>query len=199
MLKIIKDKHLFYEYIEKKSKFLVNILYLTNQNSAKQFIENISCKHKDASHNVYAYKIIENSNEIIKFSDDNEPQNTAGKPIIELIKILDIVNIVVVVTRYFGGVKLGASNLSRAYAKSVNLCLKKTDFLNYELIHEILIEFDYKREKDIEKILKEIDVKIYEKIFLNKVVFRISISEKNIAKLKKFNFIKIRDQFGENQ
>ena len=109
------------EFVEKKSKFIGYIKPVKAQDEAVEFIEKIRKKHWDATHNVYAYILRENSVE--RFSDDGEPQGTAGIPVIEVLKKENLTDCAVVVTRYFGGTMLGAGGLVRAYSKSAKIAV----------------------------------------------------------------------------
>ncbi len=109
---------------EKKSIFIGHAKRVYNEEEARAFINKIKGQHKEATHNVYAYIIGENMG-IQRYSDDGEPQGTAGIPVLEVIKKNGVTDIVVVVTRYFGGIMLGAGGLVRAYSKSAALAVKK--------------------------------------------------------------------------
>lgn len=105
------------EYEEKKSKFIAHIENIENEEDATAYINNLKKQYWDARHNCYAY-VLGDNNEIQRFSDDGEPGGTAGKPILEVINGSGLRNVVIVVTRYFGGVLLGTGGLVRAYQKS---------------------------------------------------------------------------------
>ena len=101
---------------EKRSRFICNIKRISDESEAMEFIETIRSKYKDANHNVYAY--ITNNGISMRYSDDGEPQGTAGPPVLEVLKRENLIDVAVVVTRYFGGVLLGAGGLVRAYGAS---------------------------------------------------------------------------------
>ncbi len=103
------------EFVEKKSRFITYLAHVTSEADATEFIDSIRARHSDATHNCIAYRIREPR--IERFSDDGEPSGTAGMPMLEVLKKEDIYDICVVVTRYFGGILLGAGGLVRAYAK----------------------------------------------------------------------------------
>lgn len=105
------------EYEEKKSKFIAHIKCINSEQEATEYIAEIKKKYWDARHNCYAY-IIGDNNEIQRFSDDGEPGGTAGKPILDVLLNSGLHNVIMVVTRYFGGVLLGTGGLVRAYQKS---------------------------------------------------------------------------------
>lgn len=111
------------EFEEKKSIFIGHAKRVYTDNEARDFINKIKNEHKEATHNVYAYVIGENMG-IQRYSDDGEPQGTAGIPVLEVIKKNAVTDIAVVVTRYFGGIMLGAGGLVRAYSKGAALAIK---------------------------------------------------------------------------
>lgn len=137
-----------------KSKFITNLLPISSQDEAQKYIEQISKKYSDATHNCYAYI----SNEIAteqKFSDDGEPQGTAGMPMLDVLKKKKVYMTLCVVTRYFGGIKLGANGLVSAYASSVAKALQKATIVENILSHEILITSDYSTYKKLEDVIRE--------------------------------------------
>ena len=132
------------ELIEKKSKFIANIYYVENVKQAEKKIEDIKKKYYDAKHHCFAYRILEDNRVVMKSSDDGEPTGTAGIPMLEILQKRELVNIIVIVTRYFGGILLGTGGLLRAYTNVENMALKKCE--NAELFDgEVLeLEIDYK-------------------------------------------------------
>lgn len=109
------------QLIEKRSKFIGYASPVISEEEALDFIGKVKALHWDAKHNVYAYDIIEDGRQ--RYSDDSEPKGTAGLPIIEIIKKEGLKNIVVVVTRYFGGVLLGKGGLIRAYSSAAKMAI----------------------------------------------------------------------------
>jgi len=130
------------EVIINKSRFIGYAMPINSEEEALDFIEKIKSKHRDATHNVYAYVFGENSN-IQRFSDDGEPSGTAGIPALEVIKKEDLRNTVVVVTRYFGGIKLGAGGLIRAYTKGAKIGLESGIIVEQVLHQKLKIRIDY--------------------------------------------------------
>lgn len=130
------------EYIVEKSIFIGHAKPVTSEEEARAFIDEIKTKYKDATHNVWAYTIGQSMN-IQRYSDDGEPQGTAGIPTLELIKKEDLRDVVVVVTRYFGGVKLGAGGLVRAYTKGAKIGLEAAKIVEKKLFRQISITCDY--------------------------------------------------------
>ena len=110
------------EIVEKKSRFIGYAVPVSSEEEAYAFVEKIRKQHYDARHNCYAFAI-GSENTLLRFSDDGEPQGTAGKPILEVITGNAVVNICIVVTRYFGGTLLGTGGLVRAYTEAAKLAL----------------------------------------------------------------------------
>lgn len=125
-----------------KSTFIGYAKPIKTEEEAVEFINEIKKKHKDARHNVWAYTVGKSMN-IQRYSDDGEPQGTAGIPTLEVIKKEDLRDVVVVVTRYFGGIKLGAGGLVRAYTKGAKLGLEAGKIIEKVMYQEVRIKIDY--------------------------------------------------------
>ncbi|WP_279237161.1 YigZ family protein [Alkaliphilus pronyensis] len=130
------------EIIIERSKFLGYAAPVETEGEAIDFIKGVNEKHKDANHNVYGYTI-GYDNEVQRYSDDGEPSGTAGIPVLEVIRKEDLKNVVVVVTRYFGGIKLGAGGLVRAYTKAAKLGLAASKIVSKRLYSQITLKIDY--------------------------------------------------------
>lgn len=130
------------EFKEKKSRFISYLMPVQSEEQANDFIEKIKKKHYDANHNVPVY-VIGSDYHIQKYSDDGEPSGTAGLPILEILKKENITNIAIVVTRYFGGIKLGTGGLVRAYTKALKLGLEKAVIIEKKLYNVSEFELDY--------------------------------------------------------
>ena len=130
------------EVIIEKSTFIGYAKPIKTEEEAVEFINEIKKKHKDATHNVWAYTVGKSMN-IQRYSDDGEPQGTAGIPSLEVIKKEDLRDVVVVVTRYFGGVKLGAGGLVRAYTKGAKIGLEAGQIIDKVMYKEVRIKIDY--------------------------------------------------------
>lgn len=172
------------ELVEKKSKFIANVSPIETEQQAQTFINSICKKYYDAAHNVFAYQIGEN-NELQRCSDDGEPSGTAGKPIIDILKSEDIKNIVVVVTRYFGGTLLGTGGLVRAYSKAA-----KEGILNAQIVQKVLyqifeITVDYTLNGKLQYELLKQNYIIKDTYYTDKVTFVVLIQPKDIDKFKK--------------
>ncbi len=130
------------EIIIDKSTFIGYAKPIKTEEEAIEFINEIKKKHKDARHNVWAYTVGKSMN-IQRYSDDGEPQGTAGIPTLEVIKKEDLRDVVVVVTRYFGGIKLGAGGLVRAYTKGAKIGLEAAKIIEKIMYQEVKIKIDY--------------------------------------------------------
>jgi len=130
------------EIEEKKSRFIASVKPVDNEEEAAEFINKIKGKYWDATHNVYAYYIC-NDGVRQKYSDDGEPSGTAGMPVLEAIKKLDVRDVVVVVTRYFGGTLLGAAGLVRAYGKSAITGLEAAGIIKKQLCEKVQLTIEY--------------------------------------------------------
>ena len=174
-----------YELFEKKSRFSARSFSVNNEKEAIEIIKKISEKYKDATHNVYAYKILENNVIKIRFSDAGEPKNTAGKPISELIERLDLINTLIIVTRYFGGIKLGASGLLRAYLGSAKQVIDISGIEEFIQKYTFEFIFNYNIVNFVDNYLKDKKhATILKKNFSEKVEYLISADMDTIEHLK---------------
>lgn len=130
------------EYIVNKSRFIGHACPCQTEEQALAYLKRIREEHRDATHNCYAYVIGENAG-IMRYSDDGEPGGTAGLPMMEVLKARGVVNVCVVVTRYFGGVLLGAGGLVRAYSHSCAIALDAAQVSVMELSTRMLFDVPY--------------------------------------------------------
>lgn len=139
---------------EKKSKFITYVSYIQNECDAIDFLDEIKSMHRDARHNVYAYSI-GGQNPIQRHSDDGEPTGTGGIPVIEAIKAKGVEDVIVVVTRYFGGILLGKGGLSRTYAKAAAMGLDAIHVVNKVLCRQIIVETEYGQSGKLQGLISE--------------------------------------------
>lgn len=173
-----------YEFEEKKSVFICDIINCKSEDEAVKFISEIKSKHRQANHVCHAYVIGENKL-IQRYSDDGEPQGTAGIPMLEVLKKEDITNVCATVTRYYGGVKLGASGLIRAYSRACSLAIAQGSVVYMKNYKEISLIFDYTL---IGKVDNYISVNDYYQImreYTDKVRIDLYISEEEFEKFYK--------------
>lgn len=129
------------EFVEKKSRFIGYIKPVTNQEDAVAFINEIKSKHWDATHNVYAYVLREG--QIRRYSDDGEPQGTAGIPVLDVLLKENLTDCVVVATRYFGGILLGGGGLVRAYSHTSKIAVDAGEIVTMKLCKNLTVKCDY--------------------------------------------------------
>lgn len=131
------------EIVEKKSKFIANLMKVENKEEAEEKIKEIKKKYYDARHNCVAYRIIEKDGLIEKASDDGEPSGTAGGPMLNILRNQNLANILVVVTRYFGGILLGTGGLVRAYSDATIKAINSADKVKKVMGIEFQISMEY--------------------------------------------------------
>ena len=130
------------EIVEKKSRFIANIYHVENVEEAEEKIKSTKKKY-DAKHNCIAYRVIENGKVVEKASDDGEPSGTAGSPMLNILQKNNLCNLVVVVTRYFGGILLGTGGLVRAYSDATQMAIAKSVKVQKVKGIEIKVELEY--------------------------------------------------------
>lgn len=140
-LYITLEKEASASFVEKKSEFIGYACPCKTEQEALDFIAKIRKKHADAKHNVYAYQIKENN--IARFTDDGEPQGTAGMPVLDIIKKTGFTDACIVVTRYFGGILLGTGGLVRAYSHAAKLAAEAAHVITYERFITCEVICDY--------------------------------------------------------
>ena len=132
------------EIIEKRSKFIANAYHINNKEEAENKINELKKKYYDAKHNCFAFSFVDSNDSIVeKCSDDGEPSGTAGTPILNVIKKNNLNNILIVVTRYFGGILLGTGGLTRVYSATASATVENGTIIKQEKGLEVLIEIDY--------------------------------------------------------
>ncbi|MBC2302097.1 YigZ family protein [Listeria welshimeri] len=174
-----------HEIIIEKSRFICHIMRITTESEAQTFIQTIKKEHRDATHNCSAYIIGEND-QFQKAHDDGEPSGTAGVPMLEVLKKKKLKNIAVVVTRYFGGTKLGAGGLVRAYGSAVSETIQTIGIVECTLATIIKCSFTYSLVGKIENALEQKNYQINDKEFTDKVVFHVFVDNDDIPHFRKW-------------
>lgn len=167
---------------EKKSLFICNIKRINNENEAQEFVSAIKQKYKDASHNVYAY--ITNNGISMRYSDDGEPQGTAGPPVLEVLKREELNDVVVVVTRYFGGILLGAGGLVRAYTASCKQGIDEGQKVKRGGGILFEIECDYEKYGKINNYFQKKNVKLKGSEFLENISMKVLCLSKDFENIQ---------------
>jgi uncharacterized YigZ family protein len=142
-------------FVEKKSEFIGYISPVRTGDEAVAFVNRIKAMHRKARHNVYAYIVREDN--ISRYSDDGEPQGTAGMPVLDVLRKRGLTDVCVVVTRYFGGILLGGGGLVRAYSNAASLACDTAGVMDMRLCHRLSISADYGMYGKISYILPAFD------------------------------------------
>ena len=161
------------EYIEKKSRFIASIAPVSSEAEAIAFVARIRARYPDARHNVYAYRVLENH--AVRYSDDGEPQGTAGVPVLDMLQKSGIDNVALVVTRYFGGILLGANGLVRAYTAAAKAALDAAGVKTYRLCTVCEAVCSYPLYQKWIRELPRQEVRITDSVFAELVVLRLSV------------------------
>ena len=159
------------EIIEKKSRFIGQVFYVESKKEAEEVINEVKKKHYSARHNCYAYNVYDEEIGDIysKSSDDGEPSGTAGAPILAIINGNKLVNVLVVVTRYFGGILLGTGGLAKAYKDATEAVIKKSKLCRFINGYEVKISIDYKLWDNFNYYCKNNGINIIKTEYLEKI------------------------------
>lgn len=181
----MEDRYIVYkdgvgEITEKKSRFIASVKSVKSQEEALEFIEGKKKEYWDARHNCFAY-IIGNENAIMRCSDDGEPAQTAGRPMLDVLINKGVYNVVVVVTRYFGGVLLGTGGLVRAYQGATIAGLDNCILMKECQGYQVQITTDYNGYGKIEYILRERNIPMGQVEYLDNVKINLVIPEDQIG------------------
>lgn len=188
------------EITEKKSRFIADIIHIESEEEAISCIEKIKKENWDARHNCFAY-VLGKESDIIRFSDDGEPSGTAGKPILEILQKRELTEILVVVTRYFGGVLLGTGGLVRAYSQATATALDNAKLVTRQLYKKLSINLDYGAVGTIKNILSKEEVILIAENYMESVVMNIGVlpeeMDRIIDKITNVTNGKAKFEYGE--
>lgn len=182
MLKTIKY-NVEAEITEKKSKFIANIIYVESVEEAESYLNKIRKEYYDAKHHCYAYSIMNKDGVINKSSDDGEPSGTAGAPILNIINKNELINVLVVVTRYFGGILLGTGGLVKAYSESTLKALEKAEFVIEQRGYEAILEINYNDFEKFKFYCKNNGINIINSQYNEKVICNIELNNEEKEKI----------------
>lgn len=182
------EKESFDEFTEKKSRFIGYVCPVKTQAEATEFISKIKSKHWDATHNVSAYVLRENN--IQRSSDDGEPSGTAGVPVLDVLLKEKLVDVCVVVTRYFGGILLGAGGLIRAYSHGSKIAVESGNIITMSLCKVFTVSVDYSFYERLNILLSSVKANIDNTEFADNVKVTFSIK----AELKGFLQSRLTEQ-----
>lgn len=160
-------------FIEKHSEFIGYLAPVTTNDEAIAFINEIKSKHRKATHNVYAYILRDNN--IVRYSDDGEPQGTAGVPVLDVLQKKGLTDICCVVTRYFGGILLGGGSLVRAYSHATSIAIENAIIMDMCSCYQLNFSIDYNLYGKINYILPDFYVKILDTSFTDCVTITLLV------------------------
>ncbi len=172
------------EIIEKKSRFITRLFKVTGEDEIKKIIRDIVKNEKGAVHNCHAFRIIENNSVTERKNDDGEPGGTAGAPMLAVLTGEDLVNVLAVTTRYFGGVKLGTGGLVSVYKRGVQEAVKKTKKIKFEVEAECGLVIKINQVDTAEYKLKKENIRVAGRTFGEEVIFSLRLPQDKFGKLK---------------
>ena len=175
------------EIVEKKSRFIANIYNVESKEEAEEKIKQIKKKYYDAKHHCFAFSIIEENGITQKSSDDGEPSGTAGAPILNIIKSNNLQNVVIIVTRYFGGILLGTGGLTRAYSEAAGKVVEQSELIQKEPGMEVELEIDYNDNEKFKYYCQKNNVNIIKIEYTENIVYKIELNEKEYKKIEERN------------
>ena len=187
------------EIVVKKSKFIANFIKVTSKEQAEEEIKKIKKKYFDARHNCIAYRVLENETIRERFSDDGEPSGTAGSPMLNILQKNNFVNVVIVVTRYFGGILLGTGGLVRAYSDSLQKAIEESEQLEITFGAECEVRLEYQQFEKFKYYCKNNNINIKETNYAEEIVCKIEMEEDKKEKilqdydLKNINILDIKE------
>ncbi len=161
------------EIIE-RSKFICKLFHVDSEEEAKELIEKVRKEHSLATHNCYAY-IADEKGLVQKFSDDGEPQGTAGLPMLNALKGSGLKKTLAIVTRYFGGIKLGTGGLARAYGGAVSECVKIAEISDMREVVFLTLLTDYDEYSKLNNLIMRSQIPVIDTVFENDVKVRVAI------------------------
>lgn len=170
------------EITEKKSVFIANIYPIIDEADALEKLNEVRKKYRDAKHNVFAYRIVNGTE---RYSDDGEPSGTAGMPLLTILRGENLQNILVVVTRYFGGILLGTGGLVHAYSDAAKNAISKIIKKEMILHSQYKVTINYELYQSVEYYCRTNNIKIINSIFLDVVVLEIVVKKDEEAMLIK--------------
>ena len=173
------------EIVEKKSKFIANLFYIESIEEAEEIIKKTKKRYFDARHNCIAYRVIENNQILERFSDDGEPSGTAGAPMLNILQKNEYVNILIIVTRYFGGILLGTGGLVRAYSDSLLLAIEKSIKIQKKLGAQLEVKLEYSELENFKYYCKNNEINIVETKYEEKIVCKIELEKDKKEKITK--------------
>ncbi len=170
--------------VEKKSKFIAQVWHVESREEAENKIQQIKKQYADARHNCYAYCVLEEEQLITKSSDNGEPSGTAGVPILNVIVNQGLVNVLVVVTRYFGGILLGTGGLVRAYSNATSQAISKGKVIQMKKGWILKIETEYPNWRSLKHYLQKRQIHILQVLYHQTIEVLVEATQEEVEKLE---------------
>ena len=187
------NKNYVSEITIKKSRFIASLFYVEKEEEANKLINLINKKYYDAKHNCFAYRIYDNGNIKERFSDNGEPSGTAGQPILNVLKGKNLQNVLVIVTRYFGGILLGTGGLVKAYTEVTQKVLEDIKIIKKEIGKIVKLEIKYNDLENLNYYLRQNNIKIHKIDYLENVEIYLEITNEQFE-----NFENTQNEFNFN-
>ena len=169
------------EIVEKKSKFIANIFYVESIEDVENKLKEIRKKYYDAKHNCFAFRL--DKDNISRFSDDGEPSGTAGSPMLNILEGGNLSNVLVIVTRYFGGILLGTGGLVRAYSDATIKAIENANIVSKVFGNVVNIEVEYKDLDNFKYYLKNENINIEDISYVEKIIIKIELTDEELKKI----------------
>lgn len=183
MFLTIQEEKLEEEIVEKKSKFIATLCYIKNEEQANNLIKDIKKQYHDARHNCFAYRIMTESGVVERFSDDGEPSGTAGGPMLNILGKNNLCNVLVVVTRYFGGILLGTGGLVRAYSDATIKVINSATIARETIGLEAEIEIEYAQLEGFKYYCNKNNIRIVNVVYEDNIKCYVEVTKEELENI----------------
>ena len=183
MFLTIQEEKLEEEIVEKKSKFIATLCYIKNEEQANNLIKDIKKQYYDARHNCFAYRVMTESGVVERFSDDGEPSGTAGGPMLNILGKNNLCNVLVVVTRYFGGILLGTGGLVRAYSDATIKVINSATIARETIGLEAEIEIEYAQLEGFKYYCNKNNIRIVNVVYEDNIKCYVEVTKEELENI----------------
>lgn len=183
MFLTIQEEKLEEEIVEKKSKFIATLCYIKNEEQANNLIKDIKKQYHDARHNCFAYRVMTESGVVERFSDDGEPSGTAGGPMLNILGKNNLCNVLVVVTRYFGGILLGTGGLVRAYSDATIKVINSATIAKETIGLEAEIEIEYAQLEGFKYYCNKNNIRIVNVVYEDNIKCYVEVTKEELENI----------------
>lgn len=183
MFLTIQEEKLEEEIVEKKSKFIATLCYIKNEEQTNNLIKDIKKQYHDARHNCFAYRVMTESGVVERFSDDGEPSGTAGGPMLNILGKNNLCNVLVVVTRYFGGILLGTGGLVRAYSDATIKVINSATIARETIGLEAEIEIEYAQLEGFKYYCNKNNIRIVNVVYEDNIKCYVEVTKEELENI----------------